>query len=636
MERVLLELLAPAKNADIGIEAIKHGADAVYIGASEFGARAAAGNDIDDIKKLVDYAHIFGVKVYVTVNTIVYDDELKDVEAMIWELYRIGVDALIVQDFGLMGLNLPPIPLHASTQMDNRTAEKVQFLYDCGYEQVVLARELNARQIADIHEACPDVKLEVFVHGAMCVSFSGQCYASEAIFGRSANRGECAQLCRMEYELRTGHGARVMGHESRVMGNESGVMGHESGVMDDGKVIGKGRLLSIKDNCQIDNLERLMDAGATSFKIEGRLKDVDYVKNVVADYSRKLDEIIAKRPTEYARVSSGRVEYKFEPDWRKSFFRGFEGLHKSVGEYIGKVKDVFTNHFTVVTDKHINNGDGVCFIDEHGEIFGFRINRAENNALFPLEMPKALKKGVKIYRNQDQKFEQLLAKPSAERRIRVYVSIDDTDRGFVLTMMDEDGHSVTHEVECEKELARTHQSENVKRQLAKMGDTHFVLEELDIKYKKNWFIPSSLLGEWRRELCGKMLDERLEVRDERLEVRGERLEVRDLPLTNYHLPFGGDNPFPLDGKDGYLLNVANDKAEEFYRNHGVEVKQRAFEISHPEGVTVMFCKHCIRRMMGMCLKKNGSKDEQLSIRLANGQEFRLEFDCEKCEMKVVL
>lgn len=606
-ERVsVIELLAPAKNADIGIEAIRHGADAVYIGASEFGARAGAKNDIEDIKRLVNYAHIFGAKVYVTVNTIIYEDEIKSVEEMIWDLYNAGVDALIVQDFGLLGMNLPPIRLHASTQMDNRTAEKVQFLSDLGYEQVVLARELTPKQIADIHAACPDVALEVFVHGAMCVSFSGQCYASEAIFGRSANRGECAQLCRMEYDLISKGKGRHSDEENVLVRNQ--------------------RLLSIKDNCQINNLEKLMDAGATSFKIEGRLKDVDYVKNVVADYSRKIDEIIARRPNEYARASSGKSTLTFEPDWQKSFFRSILFQHKSIGEFLGKVKDVYTNHFTVGTTKKINNGDGVCVLDEHNNIFGFRINRAENNALFPLEMPDSLKKGMAVYRNQDQKFEQLLSKQSADRRIPVVISIDDKDGGFTLSIVDEDGFESHIDVECNKELARTHQTENVIRQLSKLGDTPFSPERIDVLYKKNWFIPSSLLAEWRRELTSQLFAMRVEAYDAR--AKQEKGMVKRTPTVE------ASTVLP----DNYLANVANTKAEEFYRKNGIEITQKAFEITHSEGVPVMFCKHCIRRSLGICTKTVGqsAKDENLYLRLANGQEFRLEFDCEKCEMKVVL
>ena len=345
-----IELLAPAKNLECGMEAINHGADAVYIGAPRFGARAAAGNSLEDIEALVRYAHLYRVRIYVTVNTILKDEELAETEKMIWDLYRIGVDALIVQDMGITRLNLPPIPLHASTQMDNRTPQKVKFLAEAGFRQVVLARELTLDEIAKIHAACPETPLEVFVHGALCVSYSGQCYVSQACFGRSANRGECAQFCRLSFDM----------------------------VDADGKTIARGKhLLSLKDMNQSENLEALLDAGASSLKIEGRLKDVAYVKNVTAYYRQKLDAIF-KRRKEYIRASSGTVRLAFRPQLDKSFSRGFTDyfLHgrtpdifsfytpKSLGEEMGVVKEVRGNYFTVAGVKPFSNGDGLCYLDE--------------------------------------------------------------------------------------------------------------------------------------------------------------------------------------------------------------------------------------------------------------------------------
>lgn len=376
-----IELLAPAKNLECGIAAIDHGADAVYIGAPKFGARAAAVNSLEDIAALVEYAHLYNARIYVTVNTILKDEELQETEKMIWALFRAGVDALIVQDMGITGLNLPPIPLHASTQMDNRTVEKVRFLADAGFRQVVLARELSLREISKIHEACPDVPLEIFVHGALCVSYSGQCYVSQACFGRSANRGECAQFCRLPFSL----------------------------VDAEGRVIVKDKhLLSLKDLNQSDELEALLDAGASSFKIEGRLKDVSYVKNVTVAYRRKLDAIFARRK-EYARASSGSCRYAFNPQLDKSFSRGFTHyyLHgrtkdvfsfdtpKSLGEEMGTMKEARGNYLTVAGLKSFNNGDGVCYIDEQGRLQGFRINRVEGNKLYPQEMPRI--KPVRCY-----------------------------------------------------------------------------------------------------------------------------------------------------------------------------------------------------------------------------------------------
>ena len=375
MKQRPIELLAPAKNLECGIEAINHGADAVYIGAPRFGARAAAGNSLADIEALVQYAHLYNVRIYVTVNTILRDDELKETEAMIWDLYRVGVDALIVQDMGLTQLNLPPIPLHASTQMDNRTVEKVRFLADAGFWQVVLARELSVNEISRIHAACPDTLLEVFIHGALCVSYSGQCYVSEACFGRSANRGECAQFCRLQFDMTDA----------------------------DGKVIEKGKhLLSLKDMNQSDNLEELLDAGASSLKIEGRLKDVSYVKNVTAYYRQKLDALF-KRRKEYVRASSGSVKLAFRPQLDKSFSRGFTDYFahgrnpgifsfntpKSLGEEVGTVKEIRGNYLTVAGVKAFSNGDGLCYHRCAGHVVqGFRVNRVENNKLFPQEMPR--------------------------------------------------------------------------------------------------------------------------------------------------------------------------------------------------------------------------------------------------------
>lgn len=460
-----IELLAPAKNLECGIEAINHGADAVYIGAPRFGARAAAGNSLEDIAALVEYAHTFNVRIYVTVNTILHDEELKETEEMIWDLYRAGVDALIIQDMGITRLNLPPIPLHASTQMDNRTPEKVRFLAEAGFRQVVLARELTLEEIRKIHQTCPDTPLEVFVHGALCVSYSGQCYVSQACYGRSANRGECAQFCRLGFDL----------------------------VDSEGKVIAKNKhLLSLKDMNQSENLEALLDAGASSLKIEGRLKDVSYVKNVTAYYRQKLDAIL-KRRKEYVRASSGRVKLAFTPQLDKSFSRGFTDyfVHgrnpgifsfdtpKSLGEEMGVVKEVRGNYLTVAGVKPFSNGDGLCFLDEQGKLQGFRVNRVENNKLYPQEMPR-LKPKTKLYRNFDQEFERVMQKKSAERKIAVRMELTESNWGFALEMADEDNNRIVVTLQREKELARTPQAENLKNQLSKLGNTPFEMREIVI------------------------------------------------------------------------------------------------------------------------------------------------------------
>ena len=599
-----IELLAPAKNLECGIAAIDHGADAVYIGAPKFGARAAAVNSLEDIAALVEYAHLYNARIYVTVNTILKDEELQETEKMIWALFRAGVDALIVQDMGITGLNLPPIPLHASTQMDNRTVEKVRFLADAGFRQVVLARELSLREISKIHEACPDVPLEIFVHGALCVSYSGQCYVSQACFGRSANRGECAQFCRLPFSL----------------------------VDAEGRVIVKDKhLLSLKDLNQSDELEALLDAGASSFKIEGRLKDVSYVKNVTAAYRRKLDAIFARRK-EYARASSGSCRYAFNPQLDKSFSRGFTHyyLHgrtkdvfsfdtpKALGEEMGTMKEARGNYLTVAGLKSFNNGDGVCYIDEQGRLQGFRINRVEGNKLYPQEMPR-IKPRTVLYRNFDQEFEKILARKSSERRIAVSVRLTDTPFGFALTLTDEDDNSVTLSLAREKEPARTPQEENLKTQLAKFGNTPFEAVRIDIDFAGNWFLPASVLADFRRQAVEKLISAR------RINYRRELFVLK--PTAH---------AFPQSTLT-YLGNVMNGQAVSFYAGHGVASIAPAFERAPAEKAVLMFCKHCLRYSMGWCpvhQRERSPYREPYYLVSTDGKRFRLEFDCKNCQMKV--
>ena len=623
-----IELLAPARNADIGIEAIRHGADAVYIGAPRFGARMAAGNSLKDIQRLVDYAHQFAAKVYVTVNTILKDSELKEVETLVRQLYDIHVDALIVQDLALKKLDIPPIPLHASTQMDNRTPEKVCQLHDWGFEQVVLARELSLEDIQAIHQNCPDVKLEAFVHGALCVSMSGQCYASECLFGRSANRGECAQVCRMAFDLvrqsRKGRGFR----ETVLMKDK--------------------HLLSLKDLCQIGSLQKMIDAGVSSLKIEGRLKDMGYVKNVTAAYSEALNMIVSAQPDKYVRASMGKVELKFQPDVNKSFNRGFTSYFlygrnerifsfdtpKAMGEEMGTVKEVYPNSFTVAGLKPFANGDGLCFVDGKGKLFGFRINKVENGRLYPREMPHALQPKMRIFRNFDKAFEDVLQKDSAERFIPVDMTLSETADGFRLSMTDDYGMRASVDEVCEKELAHTHQSAGIERQLSRLGGTVYRLRTLDIDYRKNWFIPASLLAEWRRRLVASVPP--LSGRQAASTLKADGQQIQE-PLP--------DVPVPNDSKERhitYLGNVYNDKAMEFWHDQGYAQVDWAYEKTHPQGVPVMFCRHCIRYSLGWC-HKNGRKNADggqagegdLYLQLANGRRFRLDFDCRQCVMKVV-
>lgn len=612
-----IELLAPAKNLECGIEAINHGADAVYIGAPKFGARAAAGNSLEDITALVEHAHLYNARIYVTVNTILKEEELEETEAMIWDLYRAGVDALIVQDMGITRLNLPPIPLHASTQMDNRTPEKVRFLAEAGFRQVVLARELSLQDINRIHKACPEVPLEIFVHGALCVSYSGQCYVSQACFGRSANRGECAQFCRLPFSLTDA----------------------------DGKVIVRDKhLLSLKDLNQSDILEELLDAGAASLKIEGRLKDVSYVKNVTAAYRQKLDAIFARRK-EYVRASSGTCRYTFQPQLDKSFSRGFTHyfLHgrneevfsfdtpKSLGEEMGTMKEQRGNYLTVAGLKSFNNGDGVCYLDEQGRLQGFRINRVDGNKLYPAgEMPR-IRPRTTLYRNFDQEFERLLSRKSAERKIAVSLLLADTAFGFTLTATDEDDNSVTLSFPYQKELARSPQTDNLRTQLAKLGNTPFGTDStIEIRFSGNWFLPASIVAEWRRQIIEKLITVR------HINYRQE-LAVWKTTVHPFPLPETSHKPAASGTSLTYLGNVMNTRAASFYANHNIASVAPAYEKQPVPGAALMFCKHCLRYSMGWCptyQKGRSPYREPYYLLGTDGKRFRLEFDCRNCQMKV--
>lgn len=599
-----IELLSPAKDLNCGIEAINHGADAVYIGAPKFGARAAAGNSLEDIRELCEYAHLYGARIYVTLNTILKEDELEDAERMIWDLWRVGTDALIIQDMGITRLNLPPIPLHASTQTDNRTPEKVRFLEAAGFTQVVLARELSLNEIRRISEATT-VPLEVFVHGALCVSYSGQCYLSAALSGRSANRGECAQYCRLPYTMVDATGTEIVTHK---------------------------HLLSLKDMNRSDQLEALLDAGVSSLKIEGRLKDVGYVKNITAYYRKKLDAVLSRRP-EYRRASAGRSTYTFEPVAEKSFNRGFtpfllEGrtaditafnTPKSLGEPVGTVKEIKGNSFTVAGLKQLSNGDGLVFFNRKGELEGFRVNRVEANRVFPLDMPQLTPK-TPLYRNFDQAFDKLLAKPSAERKLSVEIEFLDNPFGFTLCMEDETGARIMLTEPFAKELARRERQDNIRTQLSKLGNTPFEASKVVVGLSENWFVPSSLLADMRRRGVEKLLEAR--------RARYPRETVKRVqPSVSI--------PFP-ERQLTYLGNVANGKARSFYQDHGVEQIDPAFELSPRKDVPLMFTKHCLRYSMGWCptYQKDKSPYKEPYYLLYKDTRLRLQFDCKHCQMLV--
>ena len=596
-----LELLAPAKNLECGIAAIDHGADAVYIGASRFGARAAVGNSLEDIHKLCEYAHPFGAKVYVTVNTILYDDELDDTRKLLSGLKNAGVDAILVQDMAIREMG-DGLTLHASTQTDNRTPEKVKWLRDIGFSRVVLARELSVDEIAEIHRQVPDVELEVFVHGALCVSYSGICYASQYCFGRSANRGECAQFCRMKFSLQDA----------------------------DGREIERDRyLLSLKDMNQSDSLEELIAAGATSFKIEGRLKDISYVKNVTAAYSLRLNEIIRKNPNKYCRSSKGICTYTFTPDLRKTFNRGYTHyfLHgrqpdigsfdtpKAMGEYVGVVKELCHDSFNVAGVASFANGDGLCFINQQGVLEGFRANRVVGNRIYPYRMPQGLCPGVRLYRNSDQEFERLLSRQSADRRIPITVLLRAVPEGFTLT-----AQGVSVRISCEHQEARKSPIENIRIQLSKLGDTIYSCEDVDIPDDFNYFIPNSVLSDMRRALIAALQNNRTGGQAP-CEVT-ERSQIAEYPLYS----------------QGYLHNISNHLSQRFY---GVKEKS-AFELKSSSEIKeldgpIMQCRHCIRYSLGYCVKNGGKRPEwrePLSLVLGDGRRFQLEFDCKHCQMNV--
>ncbi len=601
-----LELLSPARNLECGIEAIKHGADAVYIGASRFGARQAAGNSVQDIAELARFAHFYGARVYVTLNTILQDAELADAQKLIWELYEAGADALLVQDMGVLRMKLPPIALHASTQCDVRSVEKVRFLQSCGFTRVVLARELSLSEIAAIHKDCPDVELECFVHGALCVSYSGQCYASQYCFGRSANRGECAQFCRLRFDLEDSTGAKLI----------------------------KGKhLLSLRDMNRMEYLEQLADAGVCSFKIEGRLKETEYVKNITAAYNRELERVMTRRK-DLVRASAGKSKPQFEPAPEKSFNRGFTDYFlfgrsgdiysfdtpKSVGESMGRVKEVGRGWIVVAGFKSFHNGDGLCFLSRDGELKGYRVNRVEGGRIFLYlengQMP-VVSVGTEVFRNQDHEFDKLLSHESASRRIWVDMVFTDTPQGFCLEMTDECGISASHEVEWAHETARSSQEQNIRTQLSKLGGTRFEARDIRISMGGEWFVPSSLLGDIRRFAVLQLEQKRME--DYRPMQPG-KANSQDYPLKEL----------------SYLGNVYNTQAQTFYHDHGVAKVAPAFERQVPEQAVIMYCRHCLRFALHACPRQNGSirLNEPLTLVGMGGRRFPLSFDCAHCQMLV--
>lgn len=595
-----IELLSPARDVNTAREAILHGADAVYIGAPKFSARVAAGNSIEEIASLVEFAHIYGAKIYIALNTIIRNEEIAEVEALIKSLYEIGVDALIIQDMGITKMNIPPIQLHASTQCHNASVEQVKFLEDSGFSQVVLARELNIDQIENICKNT-SVPIEVFIHGALCVSYSGRCYLSQALAKRSANRGECAQFCRLPYNLEDSEG--------NILVKEK-------------------HLLSLKDMNRSSSIEALLDAGVTSFKIEGRLKDVEYVKNVTAYYRAILDEIFARR-SEYIPASSGKVKVNFSPNPYKSFNRGFTSYYtdskefdniasihtpKSIGERVGVVKSVQKNFLEISPEVELHNGDGLCFTSKEGEFSGFGVNTVEGNRVFPSSMPN-IKCGDVIYRNSDIKFSKLLSSPTAERKIGTSIKLLYNNNSLLLQITDDKGNiSEISENTGELQLAKTNQKSNQETQLSKLGNTPFEATDIDISQTEEMFIPTSLLTKMRREATEELIKLRI-----KNHPRPER--AKDL------IP-----QYPIQELD-FDANVSNAKAMEFYSERGVEKISQAYELMPVDDAHLMTTIHCIRRTLGKCLKtKQGGDWKEPLFLVSDKSRLQLHFNCKECKM----
>ena len=646
-----IELLSPAKNLEVGIAAINHGADAVYIGGPSFGAREKVGNSIEDIEALCKHAALFDAKVYVTMNTLLYDSELEDARKLAYDCWNAGVDALIVQDMALLNMDMPPIALHASTQCHNIEAEKVKFLEDVGFSQVVLARELSIEQIKDIRSKTT-VPLEYFVHGALCVSYSGQCYLSHVIGGRSANRGACAQPCRLSWNLENAEGKRLISNR---------------------------HLLSLRDLNNSKNIEELIDAGITSFKIEGRLKDVDYVKNVTAYYRKTIDEIIERRD-DICRSSRGESSPSFYPAPEKSFSRGFTDyfIHgrqkyidapyspKSMGEYLGTIEKVKNKSITIKTGKELHNGDGLCFLDRENNLLGFNVNAVDKSqqdnkttrqqgvrlqtisSNTDISMATRFKiEGSKIFRNHDNVWEKELEKSNGNRKQKISLRFSDTEDGFALSakLYNTDSEYITTNISIEKEVAINTEKalDNIKSKLSQWGDTEFSVEEIDVEFGQRttdnrhypqespvetygrtslaYFIRASVLGEMKKDLVEKLKSYLIE------KHRNER-DCRDVT------PVASNVIYPIESLT-YLGNVINEKSREFYKKHGVEIIEDGLEkLRSNDELVVMTTKHCVRYANNICSKEIGKPATSLYLVNDKGR-FRLDFDCRNCCMKVI-
>jgi len=603
-----IEILAPAKDLIHGIAAVNSGADALYVGAPQFGARSNATNSIEDVAALVQYAHLYNVPVFVVMNTILYDNELETCRQMIWKLYDIGVDALIIQDMAIMEMDLPPIILHASTQANNRDADKMKFLADAGIKRVVLARELNLHQIKEISNAT-DVELEFFVTGALCVSFSGNCYMSVANGERSANRGSCAQNCRLPYNLIDGHGETL---------------------------IKSTHLLSIKDFDVSNEIPNLVEAGVCSFKIEGRLKDIVYVKNNVSYLRQKLDAFL-ENSDKYTKASSGKCTYTFDSALNRTFNRGYTDYFvnerhatigswespKSKGQYIGKLIRTVGNAYEIENGELLNNGDGLCFINENNEAEGIYVNKSENGLAYP-NVLKDIKDGTFIYRNNDAEFIKIVEREdSAVRKISTSLLLFENESGFELLATDEDGNTSTVHLAHPKEPTKNNQSieENIKVQLSKTGFTPYTADDITVQFTDNWFLPISKINEMRRTVYEQLTETRL---------KNYKREERKIEKTSH--------PYP-ETKLDFMYNVSNKLARKFYERHGVTEIEKAFELQWDPGKSrVMTTKYCIKYELAKCPKYHKDTMEtklKEPLVLKQGElEYKLKFNCKPCEMEI--
>ena len=626
-----IELLLPAKDLSTGKTAINHGADAVYIGASAFGARQAAGNSLQDIETLVQYAHLYGSRVHVTVNTVLYDNELEGARKLLWDLYNIGVDAVLIQDLGLLKLDIPPIALHASTQCHNHSLERIQFLEKLGFTRAVLARETDLETIQQIHNQT-NIELEAFVHGALCVCYSGQCYISRMMTGRSGNRGECAQICRTRFDLQDAKGKTLIHNK---------------------------HLLSLKDMCRVDYLDEMMKAGIVSFKIEGRLKNESYVKNVTAYYRQKLDAILDGHP-EYQQVGSGITPFFFIPDVQKTFNREYTSYYidgyrdpvgsmasfdttKAMGQFIGYLRQsggkylfeaignreqatanrqqAIANSQQLIANSQqpITNGDGLCFINEDGELEGFLVNGVEGNRIIP-QKPLSHFQKVKLYRNIDKSFEKILSGKTAERKIPVDILFEELVDGVRITFTDEDGCdvSVTENVELTAAQQPEKMEETLRTALSKLGGTPFEARNITIP-KCTAFLRAGYINELKSKVVEKLTAARI-----------AHFRPQDTPLQY--------SPTPLFQKADYLRNITNEAHRSVYVDFGAtEIEYGLDKTENYAGKALMTCKYCLRYELGWCHRRiDGSKAPKDPLYLVSGKRrFRLEFDCGKCEMKVM-